>query len=379
MKNLAFFLFLLSSLSGKTQMSIDTSEHELSLIFIGDVMGHGPQITSAYDEEKKAYDYNSVFQYIAPVMQDADYTIANLEVTLAGPPYKGYPQFSSPDELAVACKDAGVDIMVTSNNHTCDRGGKGIVRTVQVLDSLGFMRTGSFCDSTDRKHHTPLIIENDCFRIAILNYTYGTNGLNFPEPTIVNLLDKDIIAADMEKAKASNVDKIIVVTHWGLEYKREPVQSQIAWGEYIFDQGADIVIGSHPHVLEKMVLEKSTNDGGKEELITYSLGNFVSNQRKPRTDGGALFKLTLGKKDDQCYIKNSGYILSWVYTPIEEGKKKYYILPASQYENDTAFFDSMDSFNQMQAFIKDSRELFNEQNVNVPEYIYQNEKWILNQ
>ena len=211
-------------------MSIDTSEHELSLIFIGDVMGHGPQITSAYDEEKKAYDYNSVFQYIAPVMQDADYTIANLEVTLAGPPYKGYPQFSSPDELAVACKDAGVDIMVTSNNHTCDRGGKGIVRTVQVLDSLGFMRTGSFCDSTDRKHHTPLIIENDCFRIAILNYTYGTNGLNFPEPTIVNLLDKDIIAADMEKAKASNVDKIIVVTHWGLEYKREPVKSQIAWG-----------------------------------------------------------------------------------------------------------------------------------------------------
>ena len=169
MRTIAFF-GLLVSLTSFAQPDSSHSEQELSLIFIGDIMGHGPQITSAYSTETKTYDYNSCFQYIKPVMEDADYTIANLEVTLAGEPFKGYPQFSSPDELAVACKNAGINIMVTSNNHTCDRGGKGIVRTVEVLDSLGFMRTGSFKDSTDRKHHTPLIIEKNCFRIALLNY-----------------------------------------------------------------------------------------------------------------------------------------------------------------------------------------------------------------
>lgn len=376
MRTIAFF-GLLASLTSFAQPDSSHSEQELSLIFIGDIMGHGPQITSAYSTETKTYDYNSCFQYIKPVMEDADYTIANLEVTLAGEPFKGYPQFSSPDELAVACKNAGIDIMVTSNNHTCDRGGKGIVRTVEVLDSLGFMRTGSFKDSTDRKHHTPLIIEKNCFRIALLNYTYGTNGLDFPAPTIVNLLDTTIIKADIAKAKEQHVDKIIVVTHWGLEYKPEPVTAQIKMGEFIFKQGADIVIGSHPHVLEKMVWMKQEDKHGKEQLIVYSLGNYVSNQRKPKTDGGALFKLTLAKEGNNCYIKESGYVLSWVYTPIENGKKKYYVLPCSQYESDTSFFDNMDSYNQMKAFMDDSRSLFDEQNENVPEYRYINEKWTL--
>lgn len=376
MRIIAFFS-LFTALSSFAQPDSSHSEQELSLIFIGDIMGHGPQITSAYDSETKTYNYNSCFQYIKPVMEDADYTIANLEVTLAGEPFKGYPQFSSPDELAVACKNAGIDVMVTSNNHTCDRGGKGIVRTVEVLDSLGFMRTGSFKDSTDRKHHTPLIIEKNCFRIALLNYTYGTNGLDFPAPTIVNLLDTNIIKADIAKAKEQHVDKIIVVTHWGLEYKPEPVTAQIKMGEYLFKQGADIVIGSHPHVLEKMVWMKQEDNQGKEQLIVYSLGNYVSNQRKPKTDGGALFKLTLVKEGNNCYIKESGYVLSWVYTPIENGKKKYYILPCSQYESDTSFFDNIDSYNQMKAFIDDSRSLFDEQNENVPEYRYMNEKWTL--
>jgi len=359
------------------QTSKDTASGELSLLFIGDVMGHGPQITSAFDQDLNAYDYTRCFKYIAEEMSSPDYTIANLEVTLAGPPYSGYPQFSSPDELAAGIQNSGVDILVTSNNHSCDRGGKGIIRTVEVLDSLNIIHTGTFKDSIDRKANNPLIIEHNCFRIAILNYTYGTNGIPFPAPTIVNLIDKDIIAKDMALAKTKNVDKIIVVTHWGNEYESLASSWQTTMGQYIFDQGADIIIGAHPHVLQPMVWEKQVAESGKEHLIVYSLGNFISNQRDRKKDGGAMFRLTLRKENGKTTIKEAGHILTWVYTPIEDGVKKYYVLPCAKYENNPAFFDSETSYNQMKTFISDSRALFGEHNKNLGEYTYENEKWVL--
>ena len=355
---------------------IDSSKQELSLLFIGDIMGHGPQITSAYEAETKTYNYDKCFKYITEEISAPDYSIGNLEVTLAGPPFKGYPQFSSPDELAVACKNSGMDVLVTSNNHSCDRGGQGIIRTINVLDSLNILHTGTFLDSIDRNKRYPLIIENDCMRIAVLNYTYGTNGLPYPEPTIVNMIDKDLMKKDLEIAKSKNVDKIIVLAHWGSEYKLQPVQYQIDHGEFLFENGADIIIGSHPHVLEKMIWEKSTNEKG-ENLIVYSLGNFVSNQRKRYTDGGAMFKMTLTKEGKKTSIKNAGYMMTWVYTPIEDGKKTYYILPAAKYENDPDFFKSTDDYNKMKSFIKDTRQLYDAENKNVPEYIFENGEWKL--
>ncbi|MEZ4922357.1 MAG: CapA family protein [Crocinitomicaceae bacterium] len=373
-----FSLILCSLTQLLIAQSKDSVNQELSLVFMGDIMGHGPQITSAYDLDSKKYDYTSCFKYVKGIISEPDIAVGNLEVTLAGPPFKGYPQFSSPDELAVACQDAGMDILVTSNNHSCDRGGQGIIRTVEVLDSLNIMHTGTFKDRADRNERYPLIIENDCMRIAILNYTYGTNGLPFPEPTIVNLLDeKEQIKADLELAKSKNVDKIIVVTHWGSEYKLQPVEYQIENGKFLFENGADIIIGAHPHVLEKMIWEKTTTTDNKEKVIAYSLGNYVSNQRKRYTDGGAMFKLVLKKEGQTTSVKECGYFLTWVYTPIEDGKKKYYVLPAAQYEKDTSFFDSMESFNQMKLFIDDSRKLFGDENVNVPEYIYKDQQWIL--
>ena len=362
---------------GTNAQETDSISQELSFIFIGDIMGHGPQITSAYDSETKSYNYDPCFKYISEEISEPDYAVGNLEVTLAGPPFKGYPQFSTPDHLAVACKNAGMDVLVTSNNHSCDRGRDGITRTVDVLDSLNIMHTGTFKDSADRAKRYPFIIESDCMRIAILNYTYGTNGLPYPAPTVVNMIDKDLMKQDLEVAKSKNVDKIIVVTHWGSEYKLQPVQYQIDIGEFLFENGADIIIGSHPHVLEKMVWEKSTTADDKEELIVYSLGNFVSNQRKRYTDGGAMFKMTLQKNGDKTTIKDAGYILTWVYTPVVEGKKSYYILPAAKFENDPSFFTKEEDYLKMKSFIKDSRELFDAENKHVPEYIYEDGSWVL--
>jgi len=362
------FLGLITIFIGFTSFSQDKTDsltHELSLLFIGDIMGHGPQITAAYYSETKSYNYNSVFKYVSPQIEQSDFCMANLEVTLAGPPYKGYPQFSSPDQLAVACKNAGMDALVTSNNHSCDRGDKGILRTINVLDSIDILHTGTFKDSNDRKANNPLIIEQNCIRVAFLNYTYGTNGLKNHYPAMVNRLEKGVIKADIEAAQKLNVDKIIVVTHWGLEYKPQPSTAQIEMGKFIFEAGADIIVGSHPHVLEKMIWEKKTDVKTKEEVIVYSLGNFVSNQRARTKDGGAMFQLTLEKTNGITSIKSTGYYLTWVYTPIENKIKRYYILPAAWYENNPEFFDNAESYHKMKLFLSDSRALYGKYNKNV--------------
>ena len=159
---------------------------QLSLLFIGDIMGHGPQIKAALNDSSKTYSYQDMFKHIKEEVSDADFTIANLEVTLAGKPYQGYPQFSSPDALALACKSNGIDAFVMANNHSCDRGGDGIKRSIDVVDKLNLLHTGTFKNNKDRDSLNLLILTKNNIKVGILNYTYGTNGLPFPNPTYVN-------------------------------------------------------------------------------------------------------------------------------------------------------------------------------------------------
>lgn len=357
--------------------SIDTSQ-TVSFLFIGDIMGHGPQITAAYNPTTKTYSYDNMYKYIKNLISTPDFTIANLEVTLAGPPYDGYPQFSSPDALALDSKLNGIDAFVTANNHSCDRGKDGIIRTIKILDLLEIPHTGTFNDVKTRDSLNLLVFKKNGFRIGLLNYTYGTNGLKVPEPTFVNLIDTSLIALDLVKAKSKNLDKIIVFIHWGTEYQSEPNEIQYKTEKFIFDHGADIIIGSHPHVIQKMTYIPK-NDSTKEKFIVYSLGNYVSNQRKRKTDGGVMVQLTFAKNDsNQTYIKDQGYYLTWVNKVLEDGKNQYYILPASKFETDTSFFSNISQFNAMKTYISDSRELLNSQNINVPEYKFINDKWGIN-
>ncbi len=150
---------------------------------------------SAENRESKTYDYNEVFRYIKPVISEADIAIANFEVTLAGPPYKGYPQFSSPAALAAACRNAGIDYLVTANNHSADRGKNGITGTINRLDSIGIPHTGTFLNKASRDTLQPLLITKNGISLALLNYTYGTNGIKVPDPVIVNMLNKNLITS----------------------------------------------------------------------------------------------------------------------------------------------------------------------------------------
>ena len=311
-----------------------TSLNTMSLLFIGDLMGHGSQIRSAYNSETKSYDYNDVFKYLKEDLSEPDFTIANLEVTLAGPTYKGYPQFSSPDNLAISALNNGIDIFVTANNHCCDRRLHGLNRTIDVLDTLNIPHTGTFKNADARDTCNLLIIEKDSIRVGLLNYTYGTNGIPVTSPSVVNIIDRKQIKIDIDSAKNDSLDKLIVFLHFGSEYQSNPNSKQISLVTYLFAEGADIVIGSHPHVIQLMEHHKSFNDTIKEHFVAYSLGNFVSNQRKTRTDGGVMARIVLKKENGKTYIDKSNYILTWVYKKIRsKDLYDFHILPANKYED----------------------------------------------
>lgn len=358
------FIFNASLLLSQIQPPV---QNKISLLFIGDIMGHDEQIWSAEDRETHAFNYDAVFSYIKPVLSEADIAIANFEVTLAGPPYTGYPRFSSPAALAAACKNAGIDYFATANNHAADRGTKGIISTINKLDSIGIPHTGTFVNPSARDSLSPHMIYRNGIALALLNYTFSTNGINVTGPTIVNMLDKNLIASDVKKAREKKPDAVILFLHWGNEYDTIPSKNQTDLAEYFFSIGVDLVIGSHPHVLQKMVWTKISAPD-KDKFAAYSLGNFLSNQRKPKTDGGTIVRVEIEKSGNSVKITDAGYLLTWVYTPIEKYRKKFFILPCSQFENNKSFFTNPVDYSLMMKFLDDSRSLLNGQNINVSEY-----------
>ena len=356
---LSVLLFLIS-LSGYTQ---DTTR--LKLLFVGDVMQHDSQIWAALNPNSKKYDYDACFEYVTPVVQSADLALANLEVTLAGPPYKGYPQFSAPDELAVGLKQAGFDILVTANNHSVDRRRAGLDRTIDVLDSLGIGHTGTFKHSVSRAQTYPLVASSNGIKFSLLNYTYGTNGIPITKPNIVNLIDTTQIKLDLERAKLQQTDAIIVFMHWGDEYKSEPNKSQRVLADFCFKNGATLIVGSHPHVLQPMEWKQDKN-----QLIAYSLGNFVSGQQSRYRDGGAMLWVELEKITSDSIsttqITDASYELAWVYRN-NESPKKYFILPLKEFETDTIMTKGKAAQSNLKLFASDSRKLFKSKNININE------------
>ena len=353
------YLFLLCFL-----WSSSINSQEISFLFMGDIMGHGPQIKSAWQENKKQYEYSEVFNPLEDIISSVDFAIGNLEVTLAGKPFKGYPQFSSPDELAVACKNSGMDVLVTANNHSCDRKNKGIVRTLDVLDSLKILHTGTFKDVNKREKNNLLVLSKEEIKVGLLNYTYGTNGLPFSAPVYVNLVDSVLIKKDVINAKNKDLDKLIVFVHWGYEYKDFPNSYQKKYNRFFQGLGVDVVIGSHPHVIQPMVYSKENNH---EFLTVFSLGNFVSNQRAERKDGGAMFRLSFQKTDNNIQISRKEYIPVWVHKYMEKEKYHFQILPCARPIYNEKYFSNKEDFQKMKTFLDNTRAHLNTNNLAIKE------------
>ena len=208
------------------------------------------------------------------------------------------------------------------------------------MDSLGIPHVGTYLDSADFQQRNPLIVEKNGFRIAVLNYTYGTNGIPAPNPFIVNLLDSAAIARDVARARELKADYIVVMPHWGIEYERKQNKKQEAFANYMYECGTDMVIGGHPHVVQPITLENKDEYGVAQRITAYSLGNFVSNQRKRYTDGGIIVKCQLVRDTTGIIrITDYEYLPYWVYKGTCAGKYQYHILPAKDAVENNADYD----------------------------------------
>lgn len=301
-----------------TEVVTEPREYHLSILIAGDFMQHGPQITAALQPDS-SYNYDECFARVKPVIEDADVAIGNLEVTLGGKPYAGYPRFSAPDEYLQAIIDAGIDIVLTANNHCLDTGKDGLERTIMMMDSVGVPHIGTYVDEFERDENYPYILEQNGIRVAILNFTYGTNGLVVEEPNIVNMMDTAIIAVDLITAKEVNTDVIIAIPHWGIEYQSLPSKEQRRMADWLIENGVDHVIGGHPHVAQPMEL---LNDG--KNFVAYSLGNVISNQSKPNTYGGYMVRLDFVKNDSLTMLSDCAYIPYWVSRPHDNNFRHNY-------------------------------------------------------
>lgn len=305
-----------------------------TLYFAGDIMMHLPQVKSATIVPEK-YDIHENYKHIAPYIKEADLAIANLETTFGGKPYRGYPQFSSPDTLAYALRDVGFDLLTTANNHCVDRGKSGLIRTLDILDKVGLKYTGTYRDSLERAEKHPLQVTVKGLKLSVLSYTYGTNGIPVSSPTVVNLIDTTMIQEVRHIKETGTQDFIIICIHWGNEYQRKEQAPQKALAKQLFEAGADLIIGSHPHVVQSAYHYTDTMTQ-REALVVYSLGNYISNQTKdPATRGGLSVTCTLQKAPNgDKAIRSIKYLHSWVSKTNNEGKRTYRIIPITYTEDD---------------------------------------------
>lgn len=302
----------------------------LKLLFAGDLMGHMPQHNAALQADG-SYDYAPCFRYVKDYIQSADLAIVNLEVPLAGKPYSGYPQFSSPDALAEAARKAGFDIMTTANNHCVDRGGKGLERTLRALDSLNIPHLGTYRDRAQHDAAHPLMVERNGIRLALLCYTYGTNGIEVPKPNVVNFIDTTEMLRDLRTADERGADFVITLIHWGIEYQTHSNREQEEMARWLLEHGCDAVIGGHPHVVQNFTLDAIPGNARYPEVVIYSMGNLVSNQRDVNCDGGIMVEMELEKRlyPPTMRVTTCRYMPYWVHRGTVDSLYQYYIVPST--------------------------------------------------
>lgn len=312
---------------------VNTAKEDINfnMAVIGDIMCHNSQYQDAYLSSTDSYDFSYVFQDIKDYINSADIAIGNLETTFAGKEkkYSNYPRFNTPEQLATNLKDMGIDVLATANNHSLDTNYYGIESTLKYLDESGISHTGTNASWEQQKN--VLIKDVNGVKIAFLAFTYGTNGIPIPsgKEYCVNLIDESLILEQINIAKKENPDLICVNMHWGIEYQTKQNKDQENWTDFLFKNGVDVILGSHPHVLQPMEKRTVTLDDGttKDCFVIYSLGNFVSGQTKANTRNSVILNISFTKSGESgiTYINEVSYVPIYTYKAAS-GSQRYRIL-----------------------------------------------------
>ena len=301
MKKLLIPLFLAVFLAGcgtGTEFTVSAGKAEpmvktVKMAVVGDIMVHDYQYNEAYDPATGEYDFMHNFQDAKKYFAGNDLIIGNLELTFGGPdrPYASFPCFNTPDSFLDAVKDAGFNLLTTANNHSMDTGKNGVIRTLDKLDEYGIEHFGTYRSQEERD--TIFYKNVNGIRFAFLSYTYGTNGLPVPDAYLVNLIDEEQMVSDIQEAR-KHADVVVVMPHMGNEYESYPRDIFVNWADLMFEAGADIVLASHPHVLQRMEYRKLDHGNGEHDgFIIYSLGNFISSQTTPPRNASIILHLTV--------------------------------------------------------------------------------------
>lgn len=279
------------------QIKREKAKVEVSISMVGDVLMHNPTLKSGLQEDG-SYNYDHLFKNVKKHMENTDISLANQEVILGGTDLgiSSYPAFNAPQELGDSLVQSGFNTILHATNHTLDKGEKGVDSALTYWKEKHPETTVLGIHESQEDRDQIYIFEKKGFKIAILNYTYGVNGNRIPEdrPYIVDLMDKSQMEKDIQKANEL-ADYVIVCPHWGTEYVFEATDEQKEWTDFFLKQGVDLVIGTHPHVIEPV---EWVEDGENKMLVFYSLGNFVSCQDKWYRMLGAMANVKLLKDAD---------------------------------------------------------------------------------
>ena len=319
----------------------------------GDLMLHDLVLQSGYDDQSDTYNFNDIFTYFSKYVSKQDYSALNLEVTLAGEdngyPYAGYPSFNSPDAILDAIKASGFDLLLTANNHAYDTGVKGFMRTQQVIEERELDHIGTKLDKADKNY---MVCQINDIKIGMICYTYCsayTNGGNYvlngaallPETTNrINAFHyKDLdtfyirLSGEIEKMKHEGAEAIVVFMHWGTEYETVPDASQRRIAQWLCDMGVNVIVGTHPHVVQPIELLTSKTYPDHKTLCLYSVGKCLSNiygngKYPEHTEDGILAAFTFDKYSDGTVLLESADVLPiWLHRYEDDGTQKYQILP----------------------------------------------------
>jgi len=280
----------------------------VSIIAVGDNL-ISDSVTHCGLESDGSYNFAELFEMLKSDIEAADMAIINQETILGGPDfaYSGYPNFNNPYEIGDAIIDAGFDVVLHATNHTYDMGLKGIENCMAYWEQHPQITVLGMNKTPEAQNEIPLVEKNG-ITFAILNYTYSLNGYILPDGSehMVNLIDEDKIRSDIERAEEL-ADFTIVCPHWGVEYTHQPIGEQWDLAEMMAEAGADLIIGTHPHVLESIDWVEGEN--GNKALCYFSLGNYTSSQDKVSTMLGGMAKLTITKHNDEVYIEEGAGIV----------------------------------------------------------------------
>ena len=332
----------------------------ISISAVGDLMCHSPKFDYAR-VSADSFNFNPEFDSIKPYLEKTDFLFGNLETVTAGKSFKysGYPAFNSPDSFIRAIKASGFTMLITSNNHALDRGANGVLRTISVIKNSGLNYNGTFTSESDRD--SIRIFDLKGIKVAFLAYTYGVNGNYIPKGKsyLINLIDTTLIKEDIISARKIGADIVLVYFHFGTQYKRTPDEFQKQIVDKTIQYGADIIIGSHPHVIEPAEFFKTNNAKLDTGFVAYSLGNFVSNQRWRYADAGMILKIFLSKniRTDSIFINKVTYLPTWVFKGKINNKDEFNILPAQEaFEQSCPSFLSDEDKRKMEQAFDDTRE-----------------------